>query len=143
MSYTIICAYHLSTRGFNVLTFNWRGFGESADWPIDQEELCYTQFLLDYDAAIDHVRTRTEVDTSNIGVFGYSTSAYLSFAIAAKRSDICAFAGRGLITSFADVIPILNKLFPKRPLRKSTRITLSSSFDSAPFTTGTWESNGG
>jgi uncharacterized protein len=118
MSYTIIYAYHFATRGFNVLTFDWRGFGESADWPIDQDELCYSQFLLDYDAAIDYVRTRAEVDTSNIGVFGYSTSAYLSFAIAAKRSDIRAFAGRGLITSFADVIPTLNKLFPERPVRK-------------------------
>jgi len=115
MSYTIFYAYHLFKRGFNVLLFDWRGFGESADWPIDQEELSYTEFLFDYDAAIDYVKTRPEVDSTKIGLFGYSTGAYLSFALATKRSDIRAFAGRGLISTFADVIPILNKLFPERP----------------------------
>ncbi len=118
MSYTIFYAYHLFTRGFNVLTFDWRGFGESADWPIDQEELCYSEFLRDYEAAIDYTKCRPEVDTTRIGVFGYSTSAYLSFAVAAKRSDVRAFAGRALMSSFADVIPILNKIFPERPPRR-------------------------
>jgi pimeloyl-ACP methyl ester carboxylesterase len=118
MSYTIWHAYNFFIRGFNVLAFDWRGFGESSDWPTDQEQLCYTEFLLDYDAAINYIKTRPEVDSLNIGVFGYSTSAYLSFAIAARRSDIRAFAGRGLISSFADVIPILNKAFPDRPPRQ-------------------------
>ncbi len=114
MSYTIFHAYNLFKRGFNVLLFDWRGFGESADWPIDKDELSYTEFLLDYDAAIDYVKTRPEVDTTKIGVFGYSTGAYLSFAVTAKRSDVRAFAGRGIISTFDDVIPVLNKLLPEK-----------------------------
>ena len=77
--------------------------------------------MLDYDAAIGYVKTRPEVDTARIGLFGYSTGAYLSFTVAAKRSDIRAFAGRGLISSFAEVIPIVNALFPERPVRRRPR----------------------
>ncbi len=50
MQFLIFYAYHLCTRGFHVLTFDWRGFGESSDWPMDPDQLSYTQFLLDYQA---------------------------------------------------------------------------------------------
>lgn len=114
MTQLIFYAYHLFTRGYNVLLFDWRGFGESSDWPIEQDRLCYSQFLLDYDAAIDFVKKQPEVDTRRIGVVGFSTGAYLSFAIAAKRDDISAYTGRALMTSFNDLLPTIKKLDPKR-----------------------------
>lgn len=114
MTQLIFYAYHLFTRGYNVLLFDWRGFGESSDWPIEQDRLCYPQFLLDYDAAVDFIKKQPEVDTNKIGVMGFSTGAYLSFAIAAKKDDISAYAGRALLTSFDDLLPILKKLDPKR-----------------------------
>ena len=114
MSDLIFYACHLCTRGFNVLTFDWRGFGESSDWPIDQDQLSYTEFLMDYDAAIEWVKKRPEVDSTRIGVFGCSTGAYLSFAMAAKRRDIAAFAGRALMTSFKDLLSVIGPLDPKR-----------------------------
>jgi alpha-beta hydrolase superfamily lysophospholipase len=114
MTQLIFYAYHLFTRGYNVLLFDWRGFGESSDWQIEQDRLCYPQFLLDYDAAVDFTKIQPEVNTNKIGVMGFSTGAYLSFAIAAKRDDISAYVGRALLTSFADLLPIINKLDPKR-----------------------------
>lgn len=114
MADLIFYAYHLCTRGFNVLTFDWRGFGESSDWPIDQDQLSYAEFLTDYDAAIEWVKNRPEVDSAKIGVFGCSTGAYLSFAMAAKRRDIAAFAGRALMTSFKDLLSVIGPLDPKR-----------------------------
>lgn len=114
MTYLIFYAYHFCTNGFNVLTFDWRGFGESGEWPIEHDQLCYAEFLLDYDAAIDYASSRPETDPERIGVFGFSTGAYLSFAMAAKRSDVSVFVGRGLITSFDDVLVILNEQVPDR-----------------------------
>lgn len=114
MTDLIYYAYHLFTRGYNVLLFDWRGFGESSDWHIEQDKLCYPQFLLDYDAAIDFVKHQPEVDSAKIGVMGFSTGAYLSFAMVAKRNDVSAYVGRALLTSFDDLLPILKKVNPTR-----------------------------
>ena len=114
MTFLIFYAYHFFTRGFNVFTFDWRGFGESDAWVSDRDQLCYTEFLLDYDAAIDLVQGRAEVDSARIALMGFSTGAYLSFAMIAKRTDIAAYAGRALLTSFDDLTPLLAELDPDR-----------------------------
>lgn len=114
MTQLIFYGYHLFTRGYNVLLFDWRGFGESSDWPTEQDRLCYVEFIVDYNAAIGFVKQQSEVDTMRIGVMGFSTGAYLSFAITAKRNDIAAYVGRALLTSFSDILPILKKVSPDR-----------------------------
>lgn len=114
MADLIFYAHQFFTRGFNVFTFDWRGFGQSADWVMDPDQLCCTEFLRDYDAAIDFVKTRPEVDPERIGLLGFSTGAYLSFAMLATHDEIAAFAGRALVTSFDDVLPILHRLDPER-----------------------------
>lgn len=116
MTWLIMPAYHLFTHGYNVLVFDWRGFGASDDWPMNPDMLCLTEFLEDYRAAIKWVTQQPEVDSSAIGVFGYSTGAYLSFAMAASDPNVTAFAGRGLISSFDDVVPILQAIDPDRPV---------------------------
>ncbi len=116
MTYLIIYAYNLTIRGFNVLTFDWRGFGHSDSWATDKDQLCYTEYLLDYDAAVYAITKEAEVDSTRIGVFGFSTGAYLSFAIASRNENVSVFAGRALITSFSEVAPILKNLDPDRPL---------------------------
>ena len=99
-----------------MLTFDWRGFGESGEWPIDSDRLSYTEFLFDYDAAIDYAIARPETAPNAIGLFGFSTGAYLSIAMAAKRDDVSAFVGRGLISAFDDVMVILEDQVPDRSL---------------------------
>jgi pimeloyl-ACP methyl ester carboxylesterase len=117
MTYFIFYAYHLFTKGYNVFTFDWRGFGGSSDWPMEQDLLCCSEFITDYDAAIDYVKRRPEVDSTKIGVLGFSTGAYLSFAMAVKRTDVAAFAGRALMTSFNDLLPIVNRLDSTRTFK--------------------------
>ncbi len=110
MSFTILYAYNLFTKGFNVFTFDWRGFGESEEWPVDPDLLIYAEFLADYEAALDYLVTRPETDPSRIGLLGFSTGAYMSFAMADSRNDISALAARATITSFDDLLPILEQL---------------------------------
>lgn len=114
MSYLISYAYELFTNGYNVFTFDWRGFGNSGSWPTDEDRLSYSEYLLDYDAAVDHVLARREVDRDKIGLFGFSTGGYLTFATAARRPEISAIAVRGIITTFDDVMPILREQQPGR-----------------------------
>jgi len=117
MSYLILYAYQFFTHGFNVLTFDWRGFGMSDPWPIEQDMLVYPVFLEDYAAAIDCAKCRPETQGTRVGLLGFSTGAYLSFAMAAQRDDIGAFVGRALITSFDDILEILRKQEPERGFR--------------------------
>jgi uncharacterized protein len=120
MADLIFYAYNFFIRGFNVFAFDWRGFGRSADWPMDANQLCCSEFLHDYDSALDYVRTRPEVDSQRIALLGFSTGAYLSFAMLATHHDVAAFAGRALLTSFDDILPILRQLDPQREFRAPT-----------------------
>lgn len=114
MAFSIFYAYHYFTRGYNVFTFDWRGFGKSDHFEISEDYLCCTDFLTDYKAAIDFVKGQPEVDPERIGLMGFSTGAYLSFAMVAMRDDIKAYIGRAIITTFADLIENLKKVMPQR-----------------------------
>jgi len=114
MSYLISYAYELFTHGYNVFTFDWRGFGDSGSWSTDEDRLSYSEYLLDYDAAVDYALARDEVDKEKIGLFGFSTGGYLTFATAARRPEVSAIAVRGIITTFEDVMPILREQVPGR-----------------------------
>lgn len=103
----------LSARGYNVVTFDWRGFGESSEWPMDSNYLCYTEMLTDYNAVIAEVCKQTEADSSKIAVMGWSTGAYLSMATAATNKNVAAYIGHGIPTDFDDFIPIIKKLLDK------------------------------
>ena len=114
MAFSIFYAYHYFTRGYNVFTFDWRGFGESDPWNIPEDQLCCTEFLTDYQAAIDFVKIQPEVHPQKIGVMGFSTGAYLSFAMAAMRDDVSAYIGRALITTIEDLIDNLDAIDSER-----------------------------
>ncbi|MBD3336481.1 MAG: alpha/beta fold hydrolase [Candidatus Eisenbacteria bacterium] len=114
MADLIFYAYQFFTRGYHVFTFDWRGFGGSAHWPMDRDQLCCTEFLLDYDAAIRYIMTRPDAAKDKVALMGFSTGAYLSFAMLVEHDEIAAFAGRALLTSFDDILPILREVAPQR-----------------------------
>lgn len=103
-------AQYFTSKGFNVVTFDWRGFGESSEWDMNIDYLVYSELLLDYDAVIKEViKQKAEVDTAKIIVYGWSTGAYLSMAASSKYDNIKAFVSIGLMTSFEEVLPVLIK----------------------------------
>jgi hypothetical protein len=90
-------------KGYNVVTFDWRGFGGSEKWPINEDYLCYTEFFMDIDAVVDKVKLLEEVDASKIGICGYSMPAFQSFPVFQKRSDIKCYVG-GALSADLDTI---------------------------------------
>lgn len=115
MSGSLVYVRGLVPNGYNIVTFDWRGFGESGKFPIDPDMLFYTEFLLDYEAVINKVSSIEKVDNKNIGVYGFSTGALFSFAVSHINSDIKCFAGRALMTNPED---FLSFFYDEKPEEK-------------------------
>ena len=108
MSYfQLYLAQAYTSQGFNVVTFDWRGFGESTPFDMDRNYLCYTEMLEDYRAVIQNVHSQKEVKKDEIIVMGWSTGAYLSMITAYDNKNVSAFIGRSLCTDFDDFIPLV------------------------------------
>lgn len=136
-------AQYFTSKGYNVVTFDWRGFGESDEWEMNIDYLVYSELLTDYDAVIKEVlKQNAEVDVDKIAVYGWSTGAYLSMAAARKYKSIKAFVGIGLMTSFAEVVPVLkqslnkqerNLIVPDDYPKELQPICLASNYDKSTF----------
>jgi pimeloyl-ACP methyl ester carboxylesterase len=114
MSFLIQYAKELVKHGYNVVTFDWRGFGESDNWKTDEDHLVYVEYLSDYNAVLDEVLKQAEVDDKRIGLYGFSTGAYLSFAIFSKRIETKAYVGRALLTNFESSVKLLKIKRPEK-----------------------------
>lgn len=110
MSYfQLYLAKSWTSRGFNVVTFDWRGFGKSTPFAMDRNYLCYTEMLEDYRAVVRTTSEQEEVLNGAIAVVGWSTGAYLSMITAYTDDLVNAFVGRSLPTDFDDFIPLVMK----------------------------------
>ncbi|MBO8439829.1 MAG: alpha/beta fold hydrolase [bacterium] len=108
MSYIqLFMAMVYTANGLNVVTFDWRGFGESDEFPMDSNYLCYTEMLSYYEAVIEAVAAQPEVDTESIYLLGWSTGAYLSMMTAGTGDNVRGCILRGTPSSFTDAIPLL------------------------------------
>lgn len=110
MSYfQLYLAKSWTSRGFNVVTFDWRGFGKSSPFAMDRNYLCYTEMLEDYRAVVRTTSEQEEVLNGAIAVVGWSTGTYLSMITAYTDDLVNAFVGRSLPTDFDDFIPLVMK----------------------------------
>jgi len=116
MMYLISFAKELVGYGYNVVTFDWRGFGESDSWETDEDLLVYSEYLSDYKAVIREVIKQDEVDKDRIGLYGFSTGAYLSFATFYNQPEIKAFVGRGLLTDLKSAVDSIKQVIPDKTI---------------------------
>jgi pimeloyl-ACP methyl ester carboxylesterase len=114
MSYQQISLAALySSCGINVITFDWRGFGESSEFEMNPDNLCYTEMLTDFKAVIKAACKEKIVDKKKIYVMGWSTGAYLAMITAHNSRKVKGCILSGTPSSFEDVIPHLIKVHPK------------------------------
>ncbi len=69
-------AEFVPSRGYNLFTFDYRGFGQSEGQPDPKG------IFEDSVAALDYLRSRTDIDTGKIFVFGQSLGGMLAIAAA-------------------------------------------------------------
>ena len=84
-------AYAVAKRGFRVMRFELRGFGDS-----EGEDYRLTDFTTEVNdnlAAFAYLMNRDDVDKDNVFVFGHSTGGMIAAILASKRETA------GLITS--------------------------------------------
>ena len=107
MGASISLALFLTKAGFNVVTFDWRGFGKSQAWNYG-ENIVEPFFLTDYNAVLDTILTFPEVNTSQIGAYSVSTGSYITMLQCAKRKEIKAVVLRGTFTNYQEATTVLN-----------------------------------
>lgn len=73
------------TAGFNVVTYDYRGFGESSEFEIDNNMFIYPHFIKDYQAMLDFCR-KNYVQTFD--VYGWGIGGGLSLGIGYNRREV-------------------------------------------------------
>lgn len=85
MADLIEIATNFVSLGWNVLTYDYRGFGESDEFEINNNFYIYSQFEKDLNAAIDYSR-KSHSKNRTLALYGQGIGASLSLAIGAIRS---------------------------------------------------------
>ena len=96
MSYFLAQAQALSKGGYRVYLFDYRGFGHSSDFAIDQARLYYPQFTTDLRTVLADARRR--YPRSRTGIISFSMGTIMGSEVAAEgRSDF--FIAEGYVAS--------------------------------------------
>ncbi|MFT5860547.1 MAG: pimeloyl-ACP methyl ester carboxylesterase [Flavobacteriaceae bacterium] len=74
-----------TAAGYNVVTFDYRGYGESSDFEIDNNMYIYPHFQNDMETMIDWCR-KQHVSTFNL--YGWGMGAGLSLGVGWSRTEI-------------------------------------------------------
>ena len=89
MSYFIGQALNLANEGYNVITFDYRGFGHSQDFKVDTSNLLFhNEFLLDFEAVVRHAKKL--YPKNKIGSLGFSMGGYFPVITKMKLDFIMA-----------------------------------------------------
>lgn len=74
------------SAGYNVLAYDYRGYGKSSDFNIDKDVFIYPQFNNDLNAAIDYLRKTYAV--TRLDLYGIAIGGGLSLGVGANRTEI-------------------------------------------------------
>ncbi|MFZ4412262.1 MAG: alpha/beta hydrolase [Bacteroidales bacterium] len=87
MSKMIEMASQFLTLGYNVITYDYRGYGESSDFKINSNFYMYAQFEKDLNAVIDYTR-KYYSKFRQLDLYGQGMGAGLSIAIGCNRTEV-------------------------------------------------------
>ncbi len=83
MSNELYQAQALSLAGYRVYLFDYRGFGHSADFAIDEQRLYYPEFAVDLATALADARHR--FPRSRTGIMAFSMGTIMASEVAAAK----------------------------------------------------------
>lgn len=100
-------------KGFQVFMFDYSGFGFS------QGKSTRKNVLIDALSTLDYLKTRPDISTTTLLLYGQSLGGHLSAVVAAQRPDaISGLIIEGAFSSHKDIgghmVPVLGKIFVKQ-----------------------------
>jgi len=87
MADMIEIASNFLSLGYNVITYDYRGYGKSSDFVINQKNYIYAQFEKDLNASIAYVK-KYHAKIKNIHLYGLGIGAGLSLAVGVNSKDV-------------------------------------------------------
>ncbi len=120
MSYLLAESLRLVSDGYNVVMFDYRGFGQSDNFDIDTTLLFHQEFLIDFETVLRYVK---QTKASNkTGTMGFSMGGY--FPLITKEKIDFMIADSPMISPKM-VLSRLNKLnlkLPKNAIEPQTMV---------------------
>ncbi len=115
----------LPAAGYNVLCFDYRGFGES------EGTVTRAGTMLDAHAAIDYVLAREDVDPARVLLFGQSLGGTVAIVAASERDDLAGVAVDGPFSGYQEEVEwILKQHWLTRSVAKLiARVGISRAHD--------------
>jgi len=103
MSYFVYYSAIVANAGYTVVTFDYRGFGKSDDFEIQQDYLYYTEFAKDLEAVVKTVSSK--FPEKKIGIWGMSMGTTIaSRAYPALKGKVDFLIGEGYVTDTLAII---------------------------------------
>ena len=100
MSYHLAHIEMLIKAGYKVVSFDYRGFGKSSSFTIDEKMLYYVEFAEDLKAVIQYVKK--SYPNRQLGILGLSMGTVIG-TLAVARENVDFFIGEGFIYNPTDV----------------------------------------
>jgi uncharacterized protein len=102
MGDVIELASQFMSMGYNVLTYDYRGYGESDDFEIKNKFFIYSQFATDITAAIDYVK-KYHSKCRKVFLYGKGVGAGLSIGVGTQKSVITKIIADSPYSTLEDI----------------------------------------
>lgn len=103
MSCWVYFAWMLAKSGYTVVTFDYRGFGKSDDFDINQDNLYYTEFSTDLEAVVTNISNK--FTNQKLGIWALSMGTTVTSRAYPKiESDISFIIGEGYVTDTSYIV---------------------------------------
>jgi len=114
MSYYLEYVRYYIEMGFDVLTYDYRGFGKSSDFKIDKNYLFYYEFVDDLKNVFNY--SKQNFNYNKIGLLGLSMGTIISAYATTEIKNIDFMILDGCVYSISKVFERLNKKDLKAPV---------------------------
>ncbi len=111
MSSTLYLAKGLLEAGFDLLLFDYRGFGQSSDFPVDTTRLYYAEFAVDLLIATN--AARREFPANRLGVWSFSMGTIIA-TLAAQKSAFAFIVADCYVKSPEEAVAFWRRTSDKR-----------------------------
>lgn len=118
MGFSIPFAFHLLNNGYDVVTFDYRGFGGSSDFNFNPNNLYHDEYINDFTTVINW--TRNKLKPENIGVLAFSMGTLIS-TVGYRNAKYEILVGEGFLKCPTNVAKRIEKIKGKKIIIPKSR----------------------